>query len=306
MIGGASKWKHGMELHKEIGNISLNAAIIERRPDNFIIEFTWTPSELSFAVLLHEAGLIPLPPYIKREPDADDKTRYQTVYASVDGSVAAPTAGLHFTRHVLEQLKKKNIQTEYVTLHVGAGTFKPVKTETIGEHEMHAEFIQVNAEIIEKLIEAVDPPSPRVQPAKQIIAVGTTSFRTIESLYWMGIKVIHNPDIQPNELSLLQWEAYHLPITGIQAPHALNALLKWMKKNELAALTAKTQLLVVPGYTLRLVNVLVTNFHQPQSTLLLLVAAVAGPGWKDIYDYAMQHDFRFLSYGDGCLIKASH
>ena len=300
MIGGASKWKHGMQLHKEIihddKEISLQAAIVERRPDSFIIEFNWTPADLSFAALLHEAGLIPLPPYIKREPEAEDKTRYQTIYANIDGSVAAPTAGLHFTHHVLQQLREKNIHTEYVTLHVGAGTFKPVKTETIGEHDMHAEFIQVNKRVIERLLQAVDLSKP-------VIAVGTTSFRTIESLYWMGVKLVHSPGIPPNELSLLQWEAYQLP-AGLSARDALTALLKWMQENDLSVLTARTQLLVVPGYTLRLVNILVTNFHQPQSTLLLLVAAVAGPGWKDIYDYALQHDFRFLSYGDGCLIKS--
>lgn len=299
MIGGASKWKHGMQLHKELtrdGNkISLHAAIAERRPDSFIIEFTWMPANLSFASLLHEAGLIPLPPYIKREPEADDKTRYQTVYASADGSVAAPTAGLHFTHHVLQQLKEKNIQPLYVTLHVGAGTFKPVKTETIGEHEMHAEFIQVRADAIKSLLQAGN---------KKIIAVGTTSLRTIESLFWMGVKLVHDPSIKPEELSLSQWEAYQLSITGISAQDALTALLHWMQRNNLEILTAKTQLLVAPGYSLKLADILVTNFHQPQSTLLLLVAAVAGPGWKDIYDHALQHDFRFLSYGDGCLIHA--
>ena len=304
MIGGASKWKHGMQLHKELTQdhkkISLDAGIIERRPDSFIIEFTWTPSELSFAALLHKAGLIPLPPYIKREPEEEDKSRYQTVYANADGSVAAPTAGLHFTHHVLQQIREKNIQTDYVTLHVGAGTFKPVKSETIGEHDMHAEFIQVSADVVELLLKEVD------STTKNIIAVGTTSFRTIESLYWLGIKLIHYPDTQPGQLNLLQWEAYQLPNAGISALDALKALFQWMQKHELSVLTTKTQLLVVPGYTLRLVDMLITNFHQPQSTLLLLVAAVAGPGWKDIYDYALQQDFRFLSYGDGCLIKAPH
>lgn len=300
MIGGASKWKQGVQLHKESENegskIILTASIIERRPDSFIIEFTWTPAHLSFAALLHEAGLIPLPPYIKRQPDAADKQRYQTVYAHTEGSEAAPTAGLHFTQTILQSLQKKNIHSLYVTLHVGAGTFKPVKSETIGEHEMHAEFIQVSRDAIVSLLQYLN---------KNIIAVGTTSLRTIESLYWMGVKIIHNNTIEPDKLSLQQWEAYQLPITGISAEGSLNALLKWMDSNNLSVLNAKTQLLIVPGYSLTLVNTLVTNFHQPQSTLLLLVAAVAGPRWKEIYEYAMQHDFRFLSYGDGCLIRAN-
>lgn len=303
MIGGASKWKHGMQLQKEITHnnekILLNAAIAERRSDSFIIEFTWTPAHLSFAALLHEAGLIPLPPYIKREPDQDDKTRYQTIYAHADGSVAAPTAGLHFTKNILEQLQQKNIQPLYVTLHVGAGTFKPVKSETIGEHDMHAEFIQVNANAVEALIEA------KASIDKKIIAVGTTSFRTLESLYWMGIKIINDPAIHPDELSLSQWEPYHLSIDVISTQQALSALLQWMQKNEMTSITAKTQLLVAPGYSLKIVDILVTNFHQPQSTLLLLVAAVAGQDWKNIYNYALSHDFRFLSYGDGCLIHAA-
>ncbi|HYF33092.1 MAG TPA: S-adenosylmethionine:tRNA ribosyltransferase-isomerase [Chitinophagaceae bacterium] len=297
MIGGASKWKHGMQLHKALktgsSNILLTASIMERRPDSFIIEFSWTPAQLSFATVLHDAGLIPLPPYIKREPDINDKDRYQTVYAHADGSVAAPTAGLHFTHEVLHQLKEKNIQQAYVTLHVGAGTFKPVKTDTIAEHEMHAEFIHVNSSTIESILQYID---------KKVIAVGTTSLRTIESLHWLGVKVIHDPQLQPAELSLQQWEAYQLSIAGISPEKALHALLQWMRGHKVTELTAKTQLLIVPGYKLQLADILVTNFHQPQSTLLLLVAAIAGPGWKAIYDYALQHDFRFLSYGDGCLI----
>jgi S-adenosylmethionine:tRNA ribosyltransferase-isomerase len=297
MIGGASKWKHGMELHKDIihhnKKISLTAAITERRPDSFIIQFKWQPADLSFAALLHEAGLIPLPPYIKRETEESDAERYQTVYAAENGSVAAPTAGLHFTEHILQQLEQNNIHPAYVTLHVGAGTFKPVKTETIGEHSMHAEFMQVNAGTINSLLQYLD---------KNIIAVGTTSLRTSESLYWMGVKTIHQPQIDPDDLTLLQWDAYELQAAGISTQQALNALLQWMQQNKLETITAKTQLMIVPGYELKVANVLVTNFHQPQSTLLLLVAAVAGPGWKDIYTYAMENDFRFLSYGDGCLI----
>jgi S-adenosylmethionine:tRNA ribosyltransferase-isomerase len=282
MIGGASKWKHGMHLHKEINNIILSATITERRPDSFVVEFTWTPANLSFAALLHEAGLIPLPPYIKRNVEPGDAERYQTVYAHESGSVAAPTAGLHFTERILNQLPEK----AYVTLHVGAGTFKPVKTATIGEHSMHAEFIQVSADTINRLLQF-----------KNITAVGTTSLRTIESLYWMGVKVMQ----QSNDQDIHQWDAYELPQI-ISPQDALNALLSWMKENNLSTLIGKTQLLIVPGYKLRIATTLVTNFHQPQSTLLLLVAAVAGPQWRDIYDYALENGFRFLSYGDGCLI----
>ncbi|HYC28511.1 MAG TPA: S-adenosylmethionine:tRNA ribosyltransferase-isomerase, partial [Chitinophagaceae bacterium] len=239
------------------------------------------PANLSFAALLHEAGLIPLPPYIKRNTEPDDAERYQTVYANESGSVAAPTAGLHFTQRILDQLPNKT----YVTLHVGAGTFKPVKAATIGEHSMHAEFIQVTATAIKQLLQY-----------KNITAVGTTSLRTIESLYWMGVKAM----LQKDDLDIHQWDAYELP-QDIPAEVALNALLDRIDKT----LIGKTQLLIVPGYKLRIATSLVTNFHQPQSTLLLLVAAVAGPRWRDIYDYALQNGFRFLSYGDGCLIRTS-
>lgn len=296
MIGGASKWKHGTQLQKEINVngsiISLSAHIAERRPDCFIIEFTWTPATLSFAALLHEAGLIPLPPYIKREAEPGDAERYQTVYAAESGSVAAPTAGLHFTEHILHQLKQQGIQSAYVTLHVGAGTFKPVKTATIGDHSMHAEFMQVNADTIASLLDYLD---------KHITVVGTTSLRTIESLYWMGVKVNTNPNLSPDELSVAQWDAYELS-QDVSAQQSLSALLKWMQRHALSTLIAKTQLLIVPGYELKIANALITNFHQPQSTLLLLVAAVAGNHWKDIYNYALEYGFRFLSYGDGCLI----
>ena len=297
MIGGASKWKHGMQLQKEITNngnkITLSAAITERRPDSFVVEFTWQPSSISFAALLHEAGLIPLPPYIKRDAEPNDAERYQTVYAAESGSVAAPTAGLHFTEYILNELQEKNIRSAYVTLHVGAGTFKPVKSETIGEHSMHAEYMQVNADAIELLLHYLD---------KHITAVGTTSLRTIESLYWMGVKIIHQPNLHPDELSIAQWDAYELPIAEISPQKSLGTLLHWMNQHKLSTLIVKTQLLIVPGYQLKIAKALITNFHQPQSTLLLLVAAVAGKKWRDIYDHALEKGFRFLSYGDGCLI----
>jgi S-adenosylmethionine:tRNA ribosyltransferase-isomerase len=288
LVGGASKWKKGQLLEKKIKQdnheIILKAGFIEKRADSFIIELSWSAAELTFAEILHQAGAIPLPPYIKRAAEETDAKRYQTVYAQFDGSVAAPTAGLHFTDNIFSQLKKKNIQTDFLTLHVGAGTFKPVKSESLREHDMHAEWMDVSKTTIENILNNLD---------KNIIAVGTTSLRTIESLYWLGVK-------QSGEL--LQWEAYELAEKNIPVKDALKYLLKWMNKNKLERLIAKTQILIAPGYSFKIVKGLITNFHQPQSTLLLLVAAMIGDNWKKVYDHALQNDFRFLSYGDGCLL----
>jgi S-adenosylmethionine:tRNA ribosyltransferase-isomerase len=258
---------------------------------------------LSFAEALHLTGAIPLPPYIKRSAEESDKDRYQTVYAKMDGSVAAPTAGLHFTDPIFKELNEKNIQTDFVTLHVGAGTFQPVKSETMQEHDMHAEWIDVSKPTIENIHRRLD---------QNIIAVGTTSLRTIESLYWLGVKqAIGNPSAtaqgqrakeSESTPSLSQWEAYELEGKDIPVKDALAALLEWMDKNKMERLVAKTQILIAPGYELKIVKGLITNFHQPQSTLLLLVAALIGTDWRKVYDHAMQNDFRFLSYGDGCLL----
>ena len=297
LVGGASKWKPGQMLEKKIKSagteISLQAKYIEKRSGSFIIELSWLPVELSFAELLHLAGAIPLPPYIKRSAEDSDKERYQTVYAQTDGSVAAPTAGLHFTENTFNQLKEKKIQTDFVTLHVGAGTFKPVKSATMADHDMHAEWIDVPKTAIENILNNLD---------NNIIAVGTTSLRTIESLYWLGVKSRESRVGSQESIQLLQWEVYELPEKNITAEVALRSLLDWMNKNKLERLVTKTQILIAPGYDFKIVKGLVTNFHQPQSTLLLLVAALIGEGWKKVYDYALQHDFRFLSYGDGCLL----
>ena len=297
MIGGASKWKYGMKLQKEIeGNsekIILEAAIVERRTDCFVVELAWSKAAMSFAELLHVAGFIPLPPYLHREVEEADKSRYQTIYARNNGSVAAPTAGLHFTGEVFEKLAAKQIATDFVTLHVGAGTFKPVKTETINEHEMHAEFIDVSIEAIQRLIDYSE---------KTIVAVGTTSLRTIETLYWMGVKAMQKADATIEEISIHQWEPYEIENNGITTKAALLAIQSWMVKQKLTRLITKTQILVAPGYELKVAKGIITNFHQPQSTLLLLISAFVGNNWKEIYEYAMQHDFRFLSYGDGCLL----
>jgi S-adenosylmethionine:tRNA ribosyltransferase-isomerase len=300
LIGGASKWKHGMKLQKHIEandeQVLLEASIIDRLSDCFVVELTWQPADLSFAEILHHAGVIPLPPYLHREMEEDDKERYQTIYAKQDGSVAAPTAGLHFTDAVFNKLAKKNIQKEFVTLHVGAGTFKPVKSETMNEHEMHAEFIDVTADTIKRLIEYTD---------KAIVAVGTTSLRTIESLYWMGVKVQKKQDISVEKISVTQWEPYETEVLNLSTKEALAGLLEWMNKQGLSRIITKTQILIAPGYKLKVAKGIVTNFHQPKSTLLLLIASIVGESWKKIYQYAMENDYRFLSYGDGCLLWAN-
>jgi len=294
LIGGASKWKHGMILEKKLktlGNeVILTARIHAREKDTFIIEFNWTPPTFAFAEVLHMAGAIPLPPYIKREAEPDDAERYQTIYARESGSVAAPTAGLHFSPAIFSELESKRIKTDFITLHVGAGTFKPVKSETMDAHEMHPEFFEVGIEFIQSLLSS-----------RERIAVGTTTARTLESIYWLGVKTIQDPEIDLQQLHLEQWEAYDLP-QNISVEDAITHLLDWMKKNQFDNLITKTKLLIAPGYQIRIFNILVTNFHQPESTLLLLVAAVAGKDWRKIYDHALQHEYRFLSYGDGCLI----
>jgi S-adenosylmethionine:tRNA ribosyltransferase-isomerase len=300
LIGGASKWKPGQVLQKIITNqketIVLEAGYAARQADCFVIELSWTPAHLSFAEILHVAGLVPLPPYIKRNSETSDKERYQTIYALQDGSVAAPTAGLHFTPLVFEKLEQKNIHSGFVTLHVGAGTFKPVKSTTMADHHMHAEFIDVPDETIRQLLHFPNA----------VFAVGTTSARTLESLYWMGVKIILNPLIKNEDLFIHQWEVYdELQQHHIPVKKALENLLAWMDKNKLPRILNKTQILIVPGYPFKIIKGLVTNFHQPQSTLLLLVAALIGEDWRKVYDYAGKNNFRFLSYGDGCLLEAA-
>ncbi|HJU46274.1 MAG TPA: S-adenosylmethionine:tRNA ribosyltransferase-isomerase, partial [Chitinophagaceae bacterium] len=257
----------------------------------FTIEFSWQPAHLSFAEILHLTGVIPLPPYIKREAQQADANRYQTIYAEQDGSVAAPTAGLHFTEAIFNSLAKKNIDKDFVTLHVGAGTFMPVKSESMESHMMHEEFIDVGTTLIQKLIDHPDT----------IFCVGTTSLRTIESLYWMGVKCMFAPSIAYESLGIRQWEVYdHLQKHAVEPKAALTALLTWMNENQ--RLIIKTQILIAPGYKFKMIRGLITNFHQPQSTLLLLVAALIGDDWKNVYNYALNNDFRFLSYGDGSLL----
>ncbi len=296
LVGGASKWKPGQVLEKKISYLSneiqLRAAYIEKRAGCFIIELSWTPAMMSFAELLHAAGAIPLPPYIKRKAEDSDTERYQTVYAKHDGSVAAPTAGLHFTENIFNALREKNIRHDYVSLHVGAGTFKPVKAEKMEEHDMHAEWIDVSRSFIEILLKSL---------SGNIVAVGTTSLRTLESLYWIGRKM-ESGKWKLESGGISQWEVYDREEKNISAKEALTALLEWMQENKLERLVTKTQILIAPGYRFRIINGLITNFHQPQSTLLLLVAALIGEDWRKVYEYALENEFRFLSYGDGSLL----
>ncbi|MEO5999481.1 MAG: S-adenosylmethionine:tRNA ribosyltransferase-isomerase [Chitinophagaceae bacterium] len=297
LIGGAGKWKRGQILEWEIiengVSIHLWARIVERLQGNFTIEFTWHPASLNFAGILHRFGVMPIPPYLKRETIISDNERYQTIYAKTDGSVAAPTAGLHFTENIFYSLQSKNIQAAFLTLHVGAGTFMPVKSETLSGHHMHAEFIQVEMAFIQKLINQHD----------NVFAVGTTSLRTLESLYWMGVKCSGNPFISLEELEIKQWEVYEqLEEHVIPTASALRALLHWMVRNELPVLIIKTSMLIAPPYRPKIIRGLITNFHQPNSTLLLLVSALIGEEWTKVYEYALKNDFRFLSYGDGSLL----
>lgn len=297
LVGGAKKWKEGAlisQIEKYASSeITLTARKTEQYADAYLIELSWDDADMSFAELLHVAGVIPLPPYLNRAAEESDQERYQTIYAKYDGSVAAPTAGLHFTNSLFAKLTKKNIRHSFVTLHVGAGTFKPVKSATMQDHEMHAEFIDVSAAFIEQLLQ---------ETAGPVIAVGTTSLRTLESLYWLGVKTKLDPHISAEALTITQWEPYELAEYNFSAAEALTALLDWLQQNQADRLITKTQIIIAPGYTFRIIKGLITNFHQPQSTLLLLVAAITGDNWKKIYQYALDHQFRFLSYGDGSLL----
>lgn len=295
LVGRASKWKEKV-LKLQHKDFELAVELVGRDADNFIVEFNWQPEQLSFAEILDKAGVMPIPPYLHRQSEELDLTRYQTVYARYEGSVAAPTAGLHFTPLVLETLKNKQISTAELSLHVGAGTFKPVKSETLKEHDMHFEMIDVPLVVIEKLY-------AQLEAALPVIAVGTTSLRTLESLYWMGIKAAAQQALPPEEMVIRQWDPYEERET-ITAAAALKQLLRWMELHGLERLNTKTQILISPPYRLKIAQALITNFHQPNSTLLLLVAAVVGAPWRTIYNYALEHNFRFLSYGDSSLLFA--
>ena len=304
LVGNQKKWKEGeLTAPLTIGQTELivSARRLGEHGTSQLIEFQWQEaasgsSQLvahSFAEVIDAMGELPIPPYLNRQTQESDKTTYQTVYSKIKGSVAAPTAGLHFTNSVLQALDAHGIEREELTLHVGAGTFKPVKSDTIGSHQMHTEYVAVRRHTIERLL----------AHGGQAIAVGTTSVRTLESLYYMGLKVLRQPDLTEDELHVGQWEPYDMPQDS-QAPviDSLKALYDWMVARELTVLHSSTQIIIAPGYEYKMVRMLVTNFHQPQSTLLLLVSAFVKGDWRKIYDYALSHDFRFLSYGDSSLL----
>jgi S-adenosylmethionine:tRNA ribosyltransferase-isomerase len=292
LVGRLKRWTNGpLTIIKN--EVQLTASFVEQKAGYGVVSFSWVPTHYTFALVLETVGNIPLPPYLNRAANLGDKKSYQTVYSKNEGSVAAPTAGLHFTDAVIKEIKDRAIETVKVTLHVGAGTFKPVKAEKLAGHEMHAEWLDVDAEILELLSGS---------QSRTVIAVGTTSLRTIETLYWMGVKAKLKPEASLHELEITQWEIYDQPDPGISVEDSLIALLNWLKSQGLKKLVCRTQIMIAPPYQLKIADGLITNFHQPQSTLLLLVAAVVGEDWKKIYDYALARGFRFLSYGDGSLL----
>lgn len=306
LLKGASKWKDRTPLELEPIITRINGKKIKitgfaektrQEGHSFTLQLTWhtdANEKLSFAEFLEYAGDIPIPPYLKRESERSDETRYQTIFAREEGSVAAPTAGLHFTPYIVDSLKKKDIKIGKLTLHVGAGTFMPVKSEKMKDHEMHSEWIEIPCELIQQT-------QKQLIARQKIVCIGTTSARTLESAYWIGVQILRNQWSNQQPIAVSQWYPY-----GEKDPYStlevLDALLSYFKENNIQRLITKTQLIIAPGYTFKLLDGLITNFHQPASTLLLMIAALVGDNWKKIYDYALQHNFRFLSYGDGSLL----
>jgi S-adenosylmethionine:tRNA ribosyltransferase-isomerase len=292
IVGNFRKWKE-LQLERSFSIDGQALKLIATKKSDYTnvinIEFSWENTNLSFGEILEHCGIIPIPPYLHRETEPSDSITYQTVYSKIDGSVAAPTAGLHFTDELLDKLKRKGVLFSEVTLHVGAGTFQPMKGVTAGSHIMHQEHVYVTRENIESLLQAKG----------RIIAVGTTSLRTLESVYWMGCKLLINNNNDPFQIE--QWETYQMP-QDISLSAALNALLGFMDKNHSGFIEGITGIMIVPGYCFRVIKGLITNFHMPKSTLLLLIAALTGNDWKTIYKYAMENEYRFLSYGDSSLL----
>lgn len=295
LLGGASKWKEGQLLHLNTSTLQVAAERIAAQDGAWIIRLFWNDNTLSFAEILQEVGKVPLPPYLNREANEEDKSTYQTVFAKEEGSVAAPTASLHFTPSVLQALKAKGIKMTEVTLHVGAGTFKPVKAAQMEGHEMHAEWMEVNVATINNLIHHLAANNP-------IVPIGTTSCRTIESLYWIGLQAFYGKIIEMGSVAVTQWMPYECQRDLIDPSQALKALINQLEERKIDKLILRTQIIIAPGYDFKLVRGLITNFHQPQSTLLLLVAALIGDDWKNVYQYALNNDYRFLSYGDSSLL----
>lgn len=310
MVGNLKKWKEGSLVRNfDVAGSTINFKATMRRDiidaksggTNYWVDFAWDNPQVSFAEILDAVGELPIPPYLNRETQDSDKTTYQTVYSKIKGSVAAPTAGLHFTDKVLAAIDAAGVRCEELTLHVGAGTFKPVKSEEIDGHTMHTEYVCVRRDTLQTLLDY----------DCCAIAVGTTSVRTLESLYYMGVKLEANPDAAEEDLHVCQWEPYEKAdgtpvdgnlIDGITPQKAISNIIAWLDKNNLKTLHSSTQIIIAPGYEYKIVKVLVTNFHQPQSTLLLLVSAFLKGDWRNVYDYALSHDFRFLSYGDSSIL----
>lgn len=293
LVGNSKRWREGalhMHLMVEGLDVELCAQRVEKNDQYSEIEFSWNPASKSFASVLEAAGEIPLPPYLHRDAEPEDRDRYQTVFARYDGSVAAPTAGLHFTKPLLQQLSARGFELDEVTLHVGAGTFRPVATATIGEHAMHSETIVVRRSLIQHLIDA---------KGRAIIPVGTTSTRTLESLFWIGM-MLQEEGMELRELHVRQWYPYEKH-QELSREEALKNILTYLDRHQLVRLEASTALIIAPSYSMKIISGLITNFHQPKSTLLLLVSALIGDQWKTAYQYALEHGFRFLSYGDSCL-----
>jgi S-adenosylmethionine:tRNA ribosyltransferase-isomerase len=294
LIGNIKKWKKGIiSTDFSINNMRyvLFAEKLNREGDAWRIRFSWNANDFAFSDVIEATGHVPLPPYLNRPDEAEDSERYQTIYSQVKGSVAAPTAGLHFTNEVFNKLLTNEIQTTHLILHVGAGTFQPVKSDSILDHQMHSEHFYITINTIESVLKKIG----------SILAVGTTSVRTLESLYWLGLKLNNEPTISPEELFLGQWESYSMK-NILHPGQSLEIILSWMQRNKLKSLHAPTKIIIVPGYDFKIISGMLTNFHQPKSTLLLLISAWVGDDWKKIYRCALENDFRFLSYGDSSLL----
>ncbi|MDA3867023.1 MAG: S-adenosylmethionine:tRNA ribosyltransferase-isomerase [Salinivirgaceae bacterium] len=291
LVGNLKKWKTGSLILKGHEHLGLEASIVSREQDYVVVEFTWQ-GEVAFADILSQAGGVPIPPYLNRKAEEQDKKTYQTLYSRIDGSVAAPTAGLHFTSEILEHIKKRGIPSHEVTLHVGAGTFRPVSSNSVDEHEMHQEYIHVNKATILALL----------ANKHAVYAVGTTTVRTLESIYWIGVSILQKMPEKVTVFEVEQWAPYkNSKLPSRKA--ALEAILDYMEKYDMDSINGSTQIIIVPGYKHQVVKGLITNFHQPRSTLLLLLASFVGEFWKTMYDHALNEDYRFLSYGDSCFIK---
>lgn len=290
-VGNSKRWKEGplqSDINVNGNTVTLTAKRTAREGNTSIIEFSWNVTAITFAQIISAAGEIPIPPYLNRSTEKSDSTDYQTVYSRIDGSVAAPTAGLHFTDCILSEISSRGIPRRQLTLHVGAGTFQPVKSESIGDHQMHSEFIAVDRQLIREL----------AQTRRQVIAVGTTSVRTLESLYHAGCLIANG--LWSGEVP--QWCPYESRSQGLTVKNAMEALLNYLDSHGLDRFVASTRIIIAPGYTFHIVKGMITNFHQPQSTLLLLVSAFTGGDWKPMYDHALRGDYRFLSYGDASLL----